>query len=451
MQEPAPRGRALSRISRPQLTLTLIAAAAALTTLATTALSPSGASSVPAVSAPSRPPPPPEPEPAAPAAVAATAEDPAEDLHIVVGAIARGSSLAGSLGAHGVGPDAVHLIAREMASFFDFRRAQPGHQYRLVQDGNGRVLEFHYRTSSIESYRLLLVGEDEYAVGREERELLARPARIAGVVTRSLYDAVRQLGEQPELASDFADVFAWDIDFSRSVRTGDEFRILYERLYRLDDEGQEFYVRPGRILAAGYLGSGQEHTAIYYEPEEGRGGYYRPDGSSVERTFLQVPLRYTRISSSYSGARRHPILKITRPHHGIDYAAPVGTPVWSVADGEVIHRARAGGFGNLVKIRHAKGYVSYYAHLSRYADGLRVGQKVQQKQVIGFVGETGLATGPHVCFRMSQDGRYVNPSQIRTPAGKPVPETVAVEFRSTRDILLAELGAGPILAAEEAL
>jgi murein DD-endopeptidase MepM/ murein hydrolase activator NlpD len=152
-----------------------------------------------------------------------------------------------------------------------------------------------------------------------------------------------------------------------------------------------------------------------------------------------APLRHARITSSFSSARRHPILKITRPHHGIDYAASIGTPIWSVADGVVIERSWAGGNGNLVQIRHENGYVSSYAHLSRYADGLRVGDRVEQKQVIGFVGQTGLATGPHVCFRIQRNGKYVDPSGLRTPSGVPIARAQVPAFRAARDARLAEL------------
>jgi murein DD-endopeptidase MepM/ murein hydrolase activator NlpD len=168
----------------------------------------------------------------------------------------------------------------------------------------------------------------------------------------------------------------------------------------------------------------------------------------VRGQFLKAPLRFVRISSSYSSSRLHPILKIKRPHQGIDYAAPAGEPVWSVADGKVIYRGWAGGFGNLVKIRHANGYVSYYAHLSRFARGLREGSRVQQKQVIGYVGQTGLATGPHVCFRISQNGKFVNPLTLRVPSGEPVPESVRSVFEDTRDLLLGELDQAPVLAAD---
>ncbi len=373
---------------------------------------------------------------------------PAPDLRITEGVISRGTTLARALSGQGVSSDVVHVIAREMRPLFDFRRARPGHRFRLSQDDLGRVVDFRYRTTPTSSYRMSLVGEG-YSVRQEEAVLMPRPARLSGVIASSLYRAVTDQGEHGQLARDFADVFAWDVDFQRSVQPGDAFRILYEKLYRLEDDGSEAYVRPGRILAARYEGVAGRHTAFYFEREEGVGGYYRPDGTSVERQFLMAPLRHARISSRYTSARRHPILKITRPHHGIDYAAPVGTPVWSVAEGEVIFRGRAGGFGNLVKVRHSNGYVSYYSHLSRFAKGLRRGDKVGQKQVIGYVGQTGLATGPHVCFRIARNGQYVNPARLRTPAGDPVPNELFSTFRSARDVLLAELDAGELVVASE--
>ena len=371
--------------------------------------------------------------------------------HIITeGEIESGTTLGRSLARLGVAPEITHLIVSQLSPHFDFRNARPGHRFRLDQDEDGELIEFFYRVSGTSGFRLVREG-DGFRVLREEAELVPQPARLAGVVENTLYEAVVDQGESGQLARDFADVFAWDIDFQRSVRPGDAFQVLYERLYRQGHDGVEEYVRPGRILAARYEGAAGSFVAVYFEPREGRGGYYRPDGTSVERQFLMAPLRHARISSRYSAARRHPILKVTRPHHGIDYAAPAGTPVWAVGDGEVIYRARAGGFGNLVKIRHANGYVSYYAHLSRFAKGLKLGQKVAQKQLIGYVGQTGLATGPHVCFRISKNGQYVNPARLRTPAGEPVPQELFSTFRTATAILLAELDAGTLFAAEAPL
>jgi murein DD-endopeptidase MepM/ murein hydrolase activator NlpD len=369
---------------------------------------------------------------------------------ITRGELKRGDTLAAAMRRENIPYPVVHQVSTELAGLFDFRRAQPGHSFQLTQDLDGRTLDFRYMISDIESLHLEFVA-GQYRTSRDEIALVPRVARIAGIVTSSLYASLRDLGEGSQLANDFADVFAWDVDFSRAVKAGDEFSILYERLYLVDDDGAESYVGPGRILAARYGGTVGEHTAIYYETREGKGRYYRPDGTSVEREFLMAPLKYSRISSNYSAARRHPILKITRPHHGIDYAAKQGSPVWSVSDGKVIYRSRAGGFGNLVKVRHGNGYISYYAHLSRFAEGLKVGDSVRQKQVIGYVGQTGLATGPHVCFRVAKNGSYVNPARVESPAARPIPDEIRHAFVERRDLLLSELTAGTYAPTADAL
>jgi murein DD-endopeptidase MepM/ murein hydrolase activator NlpD len=370
---------------------------------------------------------------------------------VTEGVLERGDTLVRSLTAQGVSVRVVDQIARRMIGYYDFRHSQPGHSYRLVQNTAGEIESFRYRISPIIGYELSLGVDGSYTVVRDEAELWSRQTMVAGIVTSSLYGAITDLGAGPQLASDFTDVFAYDVDFSRMIRSGDEFRILYEQLFRTGENGEEVFVRPGRILAARYAGTTGEHTAVYFESGTGHGGYYRPDGSTVQREFLMAPVRYARVTSRYSAARRHPILKITRPHHGIDYAAATGTPVFAVAAGEVIYSSRAGGFGNLVKIRHDTGYVTYYGHLSRFSDGLRVGQPVSQKQVIGYVGSTGLSTGPHVCFRVTKDGKYVNPIQLPTPEGPALPEQFTLKFEAHRDTLLASLDSGTLVAADEAL
>jgi murein DD-endopeptidase MepM/ murein hydrolase activator NlpD len=366
------------------------------------------------------------------------------------GEIAPGESLGSSLRRQGISAGTVHLIATEMRKVFDFRRSRPGDAYRLGQDSEGRVLDFRYSQGPEESFYLAWEGT-RYTVRRETAELRPQIAKIAGVIDSSFYGAILALGEQSTLAGEFARILAWDIDFSRNVHPGDEFQILYERLYRRDDDGDEVYVRPGRVLAGRYEGRIGEHTVVYFEDERGVGAYFRPDGTSVERAFLAAPLEFSRISSRFTRARTHPILNVTRPHLGIDYAAPRGTPIWAVADGVVEYRARAGASGNLVRIRHAGGYTSHYAHLSNFANKLSVGDQVEQKEVIGYVGSTGLSTGPHVCFRVKKDGHYVDPMRIASPAGAPVDVEKRVVFESIRDQLLADLGPGPLNRVDEAL
>ena len=369
---------------------------------------------------------------------------------VTAGEIGRGESLAYVLASQGVRADKVSLVVREMRPVFNFRHAQPGDRFRLALDPDGIVVDFRYSTDEDSTLHLFREG-DGYTVQREATEFVRRVVLIGGLIESTLYTAISLLGEDPMLANDFAALFAWDIDFTRNLRSGDDFRILYERLYRVDADGIEHYVRPGRILAARFRGMVGEFTVLYFEEEDGKGGYFRPDGGSVEREFLVSPLEYGRISSNWAQARRHPILNVTRPHHGIDYAAPTGTPVWSVAEGTVIFRAWGGGFGNLIKVRHANGYVSYYAHLSRFADELELGSRVEQKQVIGYVGSTGLSTGAHVCFRIAKNGRYVNPLALKSPAANPIPKSKWLDFQVVRDTLLSDLDVRRLALVEKAL
>jgi murein DD-endopeptidase MepM/ murein hydrolase activator NlpD len=367
------------------------------------------------------------------------------------GEISRGQTLASSLGKNGVSASTVHLIAAEMAPVFDFRYARPGDSYRLTQDEDGDVLRFRYRRSPLQHYTIERHGEG-YLAASHEPELVRRRARIAGLVSTTLYQAVEALGEEVELANDFAEIFAWDVDFSRSVQPGDEFSILYERLFLVGEDGTETYARPGRILAGRYTNALHEYRAVYFEHAEGKGGYYRPDGSSVKRQLLRAPLNYRRISSRFSHARLHPILRVRRPHLGIDYAAARGSPVWAVADGKVIFRGVSGGLGKLVKVRHANGYVSYYGHLSRFPQGLKVGQWVQQKAVIGYVGSTGVSTGPHLHYQLMKYGRCVDPAAVRTPAGDPIPVGAQEMFAELREELLRDLDPTPlVVVTNEAL
>ena len=354
------------------------------------------------------------------------------------GELSRGETLALALDRQDVSPQLVNEVATSLRPVFDFRYARAGDRYRLAQDEHGQITDFDYRRSEFERYTLRRDGE-KLVAERIEPEVHVEKARVAGVITTNLYDAVEALGESGELAHDFAEIFAWDVDFSRSVRPGDEFLVLYERRYLTGEQGKQRYVGAGRILAARYSSvMGQEHSAVYYEHETGRGGYYRADGSAVERQFLQAPLTYRRISSTYSMGRVHPITGRRRPHLGIDYAASSGTPVWAVANGRVIFRGWLGGLGKTVKIRHENGFESWYGHLSRYPD-LRLGQRVRQKQVIGYVGSTGLSTGPHLHFTLTKNGRLVNPSTMHAAAATPIPRQRMGEFATARDGLLQAL------------
>ena len=365
------------------------------------------------------------------------AAEPVEVRVFSEGELRRGETLSRALSRQDIPRELVHEIATSLRPIFDFRYARAGDRYKLARDAEGRVVEFDYARSEFERYALRRVGE-ALVPERYEPAVKVERARLAGVVTTSLYNAIQALGESGDLSHDFAEIFAWDVDFSRSVRPGDEFHILYERRFMHTEEGRERYVGPGRILAARYASPSGEHAAVYYEQGQGRAGYYRPDGTAVQRQFLQAPLRYRRISSSYSTGRLHPILRKRRPHLGIDYAAATGTPVWAVGDGRVMFRGWLGGLGKTVKIRHANGYESWYGHLSRYPN-LALGQQVRQKQVIGYVGSTGLSTGPHLHFVLKKSGRHVNPSALRMAVALPIPSRQMEQFSAARDELLHAL------------
>lgn len=374
-----------------------------------------------------------------------------DDFTLVTrGELAKRETLGSALRREGVSPAAIQVITKELRRVFDFRRSRAGDGFRLAQASDGRVLDFHYSQGSEESYSLTWKGT-RYAVAKQTATLESHVAKIAGVVDGSFYDAIMALGEQSALATQFAKILAWDMDFSKNVHPGDEFAILYERMYAKGLDGTSRYVRPGRILAGRYSGRNGEHTVVYYENGDGEGGYFRPDGSTIHRAFLKAPLAYTRISSRFTNARHHPILNITRPHPGIDYAAPQGTPIFSVGDGVVEFAGRQGASGNLVRIRHVGGYTSHYAHLSRFATGMRMGTRVKQRQVIGYVGSTGLSTGPHVCFRMKKNGHYVDPMRIPRSTGPSIDYDRIDHFRDVSSQRLADLGRGPLVAANEAL
>jgi murein DD-endopeptidase MepM/ murein hydrolase activator NlpD len=327
-----------------------------------------------------------------------------------------------------------------MSPVFNFRYSKVGDAYRATLSEAGELVGFEYIRSPIESYSVKREGDKLIAAKHEPRVIVQR-ALLAGVVTSNLYQSVVDLGETGELAHHFAEIFAWDVDFSKA-QPGDEFRAVYERRFYQTKSGP-VYLGPGRILGARYANADGDYTAVYFEPTPTRGGYYRPDGSAAQRQFLQAPLNYRRISSQYAASRLHPVLGIRRPHLGTDYAAAYGTPVWSVADGTVVFRGWNGGLGNTVRVRHRSGYETVYGHLSGFAKNLRVGNRVRQKQVVGFVGSTGLSTGPHLHFTFTLNGRPVSPSTVHIPQGDPIAASQRGEFTRVRNEVLGMMDPAP--------
>jgi len=343
-----------------------------------------------------------------------------------------------------VGQDYVRLL--RAADRLPVRRLRPGlvfHFRRLATDSI--VRQIMVRTGYDQRLWLARIGGDSGWTERVESiPWMIGRTRIIGEIESSLYDALDAVipdsilpaGERQTLAWDIADVYDWEVDFTRDIRPGDHFEVLFERL--VSPEGER---RFGRILAARVDAAHTPNYAFYFETDTVQrvGGFYDDQGRSLRRAFLRAPLQFRRISSRFGG-RYHPILHTWRNHEGIDFSAAYGTPVRATADGVVARLGyEAGGYGNLIELRHANGIRTRYGHLSRFAPGLHVGERIAQQETIGYVGSTGLSTGPHLHYEFLVNGRATNPQRKDMGAGTPVPGALRRAYDSARQMLLAQL------------
>jgi murein DD-endopeptidase MepM/ murein hydrolase activator NlpD len=277
-------------------------------------------------------------------------------------------------------------------------------------------------------------GEKDWECRKEEIELEAVPRAVTGSISENLYNSAMEAGLPAGLILALADLFAYDIDFNTDLKQGDTFGVYVEEQM---NEGKTYGL--GRILAAVMNVSGVNRQAFYYELPDGYQGFFDEQGESLKKMFLRSPLVYSRISSTFTHTRLHPILKTVRPHLGIDYAAPAGTPVSALGSGTVTFTGKKGGFGQYVEIRHDKTYSSGYGHLSGFSKGLKVGSKVEQGEVIGYVGSTGLATGPHLDFRFYRNGKPIDFLATEFPRARSIPNSLRADFKKKCRIYLAEL------------
>jgi murein DD-endopeptidase MepM/ murein hydrolase activator NlpD len=337
--------------------------------------------------------------------------------------IELGDNLYQVLVSYGVKVQEVGGLIAVWRSLPELQKLQPGEILELIfaRDMQGQVLATT-RT------------EQGWTTSRYAKPVVVTSALARGAIKDSLYQSAVDENIDFELALALADIFAWDIDFFVDLRAGDHYAFLYDQRFR---NGK--LVGNGRIVAAHFHNGSTSHRAYYYQAPGKRADYYDEQGNSLRKVFLKSPLRYSRISSGFSKRRLHPILKIYRPHPGVDYAAPTGTPVVAVGDGRIISRQWKNGYGRFIAIRHNNRYITSYGHLYRYASRIKVGSNVKQGQVIGFVGASGLATGPHLDFRMKKDGRFVNPLKNRLPAAQPVPPNYLSDFKKRVASLESEL------------
>ncbi len=354
-----------------------------------------------------------------------------DTFHVEQGQITNGLILGKLLNERGMDYLAIDQLARNADSVFSVTKIRLGKPYMILsRDSTQGPDYFIYEPNSYEY--ILYHLRDGYEVERIKRPVEKRKKASAGQINSSLWQAMVENGMSFELAAKMENVLQWSVDFYH-LQEGDQFKLLYDEDYI---EGERVGV--GDIKAAYYKTGDKEFYAFYHETAE-QEGYFDREGRPMKAPFLKAPLKYSRISSHYNPRRFHPILKRVRPHYGTDYAAPYGTPIYAVGDGVVTHAAYTRGNGNYVKIRHNETYQTQYLHMKGFAKGIGKGVHVKQGQVIGYVGSTGLATGPHVCFRFWKNGKQVNHLRLNFPAEEPLPEEELPAFFTQRDQYLAQL------------
>ncbi|MFT7620866.1 MAG: murein DD-endopeptidase MepM/ murein hydrolase activator NlpD [Myxococcota bacterium] len=358
------------------------------------------------------------------------------------GRLQKGDTVFRALSNHGLEDHSVAPVLAAMKDVFDFRKAQVGHKYTGELDGRGRIVRFEYQTGAIDIYTVDRV-EDGYSAKKKNIPVDMRVAEIGCMVGSSLFASLTRCGESPELARAFTDLFAFDVDFFQEIRRGDVLRMIVEKVYV---NGR--FLKYGKLRAAEYEGKFGKYAAFLYKDENGREEYFTQDGRALRKEFLKTPLKYTRISSGYTKRRFHPTLHKWKSHLAIDYAAATNTPVQAIASGQVKYVGFKGASGNLVVIEHGGGYTSYYAHLNKFGN-VEVGDQVSQRTLIGYVGKTGRATGPHLHFALKHKKKWVNPLKVKYTTANPVLDSERGRFDSAIRPLLIKLKQVAVLGLNE--
>jgi murein DD-endopeptidase MepM/ murein hydrolase activator NlpD len=361
--------------------------------------------------------------------------------------VRKGDTLESLLAARGVGITEARDWIAAAADVFDLTKIRPRH---------GLTLRFDRETHAIESIRYeidgkyLLVAElggDGITARREDLPYFVEVKGVAGTISHGLREDTVASGVPPRIAADVADIFAWDVDVESGLHAGDEYRVIYENIWQVGMSEPQ----AGKVLAAELVIDGKSQTAMLFEDEDGQGGYYAPTGEAISRTFLRYPVEFTEISSEYSMDRFHPIRHQRRPHWGVDLAAPYGTPVRAAADGVVTAVGWETGLGNTIRIDHAGGVASAYGHLSHFAPAANESAKVERGQVIGYVGSTGLSTGPHLHYEIARDGEHTNPLEFTCEREPSIAPPLVRQFDRTRKEAVKQLAALPSATAPTSL
>ncbi|MBW8332065.1 MAG: peptidoglycan DD-metalloendopeptidase family protein [Prolixibacteraceae bacterium] len=356
-----------------------------------------------------------------------------DSFTVVPGQIRSGQNLSDLLATQGISMTRIDEISKKTTSVFDVRKMKVKNPYYFFMSKKepSKVEYFIYEINPVD-YVVYQMG-DSLRIYKEKKPMITQIKTASGVINSSLWNAMTEQAISPVLAMDLYEIYQWTIDFF-GIQKGDKFRVVYEENFVYGKS-----VGIGRIFAAQFVHSKEDFYAFRFT-QNNEDSYFDQKGKSLKTAFLKAPLVYNRISSSFSNSRFHPVLKIRRPHHGVDYAAPTGTPVVSIGDGTVIAKAfQARGGGNYLKIKHNSAYTTSYMHLSKFGAGIANGVRVKQGQVIGYVGSTGLSSGPHLDYRVFLNGTPIDPLKMKAPPTDPIAQKNMNDFNLQRDSMMVKL------------
>ncbi len=342
--------------------------------------------------------------------------------------IKQGDSLSAVFNKQGIGASVLYKIMTEAKDSKRLKTIQSGQRFDFVFNESNDLIQLLYYPNITQTYQFTKNDQGKFESSTTTNPLEAIPVYREGVINSSLFLAAANSDIPVNVIMNMVSIFGWDIDFALDIRKGDSFKLIYDELYQ---DGE--MIKTGQILAAEFTNRDKIFQAVLYTDPTGRSNYYSPDGKSMRKAFLRNPVKFSRISSRFTTKRWHPVLSKWRSHKGVDYAAPRGTPIYAAGDGKIIHAGKKGGYGRAVIIQHGGKYTTLYAHLNGYNKNTRRGKRVKQGQIIGYVGSSGLATGPHLHYEFRVSGVHRNPLTVKLPAAKPINKKYKADFNATKD------------------
>jgi murein DD-endopeptidase MepM/ murein hydrolase activator NlpD len=354
-----------------------------------------------------------------------------EDASWITHQIKSGDTLASIFSKAGLNASTTHNVVNLNKQTKKLSKIRPGQNLSILLDDDDKLVSLKYMPDITETLVVKRQQDDSLTSELLHHPLEPIPVFKSGSISSSLFEAAAENNISENVIMELAGIFGWDIDFALDIRKGDHFSIVFNELYK---DGVK--IRDGKILAAEFINDGNKYQAVHYTDPKGESGYFNPEGKSMRKAFLRSPVKFSRISSRFSGKRWHPVLSKWRSHKGVDYAAARGTPIRASGDGKVKFKGTKGGYGKTVFIQHGNQYTTVYAHMSRYANGIRGGKHIKQGQVIGYVGSTGLASGPHLHYEFRVNGVHRNPLTVKLPAAEPIDKAYKPHFqRETKTYL----------------